>query len=117
MRRLISLVAVLLLLASAAPVMACVTNLAMSHEESACCRSMHGKCGEMVKQGCCQKVVHDSSPQVATEAITLAIHWVVFPQVASVTGTVTLDNPTRQTFQTEHSPPGLLIAKTAVLQI
>lgn len=117
MRRLISLVAVLLLLASAAPVMACVTNLAMSHEESACCRSMHGQCGEMAKQGCCQTVVHNDAPQFATESATLAIHWTVLAQVTSLTRPVALDNPTWQMFLAEHSPPGLLIAQTTVLRI
>jgi hypothetical protein len=117
MRRLISLVAVLLLLASAAPVMACVTNLAMSHAESACCRSMHGQCGEMAKQGCCQTVVHNDSPQFATESATLAVHWTVVTRVESLISPVTLDNPARQMFLAEHSPPGLLIAQTTVLRI
>lgn len=117
MRRLLSFVAVLLLLASAAPVMACVTNLAMSHEESACCRSMHGQCGEMAKMGCCQTVVHNDAPQVATEAATLAVQWVVLTQIDSFTMPVTLDNPTRQTSLAEHSPPGLLLARTTVLRI
>ncbi len=117
MRRLISLVAVLLLLASAAPVMACVTNLAMSHEESACCRSMHGQCGEMAKQGCCQTVVHNDGPQFATEVATLAVHWTVLTLVTNLTRPVALDNPARQMFLAEHSPPGLLIARTTVLRI
>jgi hypothetical protein len=117
MRRLLSFVAVLLLLASAAPVMACVTTLAMSHAESACCRSMHGQCGEMAKMGCCQTVVHNDSPQVATESATIAVQWVVLTQIDSLTRPVTLDKPTRQKFLAEHSPPGLLIAQTTVLRI
>jgi hypothetical protein len=117
MRRLISFVAVLLLLASAAPIMACVTGLAMSHAESACCRSMHGQCGEMAKTGCCQTVVHNNSPQVATESATLVVHWAVLAQVATLARPVTLDNPARQMFLAEHSPPGLLIAQTTVLRI
>ena len=117
MRRLISFVAVLLLLASAAPVMACVTNLAMSQTESACCRSMHGQCGEMAKMGCCRTVVHNDSPQVATEIATLAVHWTVLTRLDSLTMPVTLDNPARQTSLAEHSPPGLLIARTTVLRI
>ena len=117
MRRLLSLVAVLLLLASAAPVMACVTDLAMSPTESACCRSMHGQCGEMVKQGCCQTVVHNNSPQLAVESATLAVHWIVIAQAARFMQPVALVNPTRQVFLDEHSPPGLLIAQTTVLRI
>jgi len=117
MRRLLSFVAVLLLLASAAPVMACVTTLAMSHEESACCRSMRGQCGEMAKMGCCRTVVRNDSPQAATESASLAVQWIVLTQIDSFTMPVTLDNPTRQTSLAEHSPPGLLIARTTVLRI
>jgi len=118
MRRLLSFVAVLLLLASAAPVMACVTTLAMSHEESACCRSMHGQCGEMAKMGCCRTVVHNDSPQVATETATLAVQWVVLTtQIDSRTTPVVPDSPARQASLTDHSPPGLLIARTTVLRI
>lgn len=117
MRRLISFVAVLLLLASAAPVMACVTNLAMSQTESACCRSMHGQCGEMAKMGCCQTVVHNDSPQVATETATLAVQWISITRGDSLTALVVLDNPAHLTSLAEHSPPGLLIARTTVLRI
>lgn len=117
MRRLLSIVAVLVLLASAAPVMACVTNLTMTHAESACCRSMHGQCGEMAKQGCCQTVVRNDSPQVATESVTLAVHWAVLTQIDRLIQPVTLDDPMRQAFLTRHFPPGLLIAQTAVLRI
>ena len=63
MRRLSSIAAILLLLTAAAPVMACLTSVAMSHEESACCRAMHGQCGHMEKMGCCQTEVRtDESP-------------------------------------------------------
>jgi len=117
MRRLLSIVAILILLASAAPVMACVTDLAMSHTESACCRSMHGECGQMAKQGCCQTVVHNASPQVATESVTLAVYWTVFAQTDRLIRPLMLDDPTRQTFLTQHFPPGLLIAQTTVLRI
>jgi hypothetical protein len=66
MRRLVSIVAILLLLASAAPVMACLTNVVMSHEESACCRAMNGQCGHMEKMGCCQTEIRaDETPQIA----------------------------------------------------
>jgi hypothetical protein len=52
MRSLVSIVAILLLLTAAARVLACATAVAMSHEESACCRATHRRCGEMAKQGC-----------------------------------------------------------------
>lgn len=57
-RRLISFVAVLLLLLTAAPLMACVTEQSMTHEEQACCRLMKNQCGQMempASHGCCQK--------------------------------------------------------------
>ena len=117
MRRLLSIVAILILLASAAPVMACVTNLAMTHSESACCRSMHGQCGEMAKQGCCQTVVRNDSPQIATESVTLAFHSSVLTKIDCFIQPVTLDAPIRQAFLTQHFPPGLLIAQTTVLRI
>jgi hypothetical protein len=117
MRRLLSLVAVLLLLASAAPVMACVTDLAMSPTESACCRSMHGQCGEMVKQGCCQTVLPNNSPQLAVESATVAVHWTVIAQAGRFMQPVTLNIPVPQVFLSEHSPPGLLVAQTTVLRI
>ena len=63
MRRLTGIVAILLLLTAAAPVMACLTNVVMSHEESACCQAMHGQCGHMEKMGCCRPEVRaDESP-------------------------------------------------------
>lgn len=117
MRRLLSLAAVLLLLASAAPVMACVTNLAMNSTESACCRSMHGQCGEMVKQGCCQTVVHNNSPQLAVESATLAFHWTVIAEQGRFMQPVALDTPMRRVSFAEHSPPGLRIAQITVLRI
>ena len=42
MRRFASIVVISLLLTAAAPVMACLTSVMMSHEESACCREMQG---------------------------------------------------------------------------
>ena len=82
-RRLASLVAILLLLITAAPVLACATESGMTHEERACCRSMHGNCGEMAKTGCCKmEVWADAHPQlpVATPDISFVqafVQWVV----------------------------------------
>src|SRR5437016_14080750 len=77
MRRLASIVAILLLLASGAPVMACLTNVVMSHEESACCRAMHGQCGHMQKMGCCQTEVRtDETPQIGATSPTIHIQWI-----------------------------------------
>lgn len=69
MRRLASIVALLLLLTTAAPMMACVMGTAMSYEENACCRAMRGNCDEMAKTGCCRTEVRtDKQPQMAATA-------------------------------------------------
>ncbi|MGD0446648.1 MAG: hypothetical protein ABSA39_22160 [Edaphobacter sp.] len=118
MRRLACLIALLLLLSAAAPVLACVTGSAMNHEENACCRAMHGNCGKMAKTGCCKTEVRtDEHPQIATRIQSIDLHWVV----------VNWLTPTIVAFQTsphslfsapdEHSPPGLLTANTTVLRI
>ncbi len=77
MRRAASVVAILLLLIAAAPVMACVTSMVMSHEESACCRAMHGQCGHMEKMGCCRTEVRtDETPQIAGTSPAIDVQWV-----------------------------------------
>jgi hypothetical protein len=116
MRRLASIVALLLLLSAAAPVLACMTDSTMSHEENACCRAMHGNCGEMAKTGCCRTELRtDEHPQIATKVPSIDIHWAVIdwltPAVAAVQTVPSLRAPD------EHSPPGLLTAKTTVLRI
>jgi hypothetical protein len=118
MKRFASIVALFLLLSAAAPVLACMTESTMSHEESACCRAMHGNCGEMAKMGCCQTGVGtDEHPQMAATAPSIEVHWVVVdrPMPESVAAQTApfafLD------FPAEHSPPGLLVAKISVLRI
>src|SRR5580704_1167134 len=77
MRRLASIVAIVLLLTAAAPVMACLTSVVMSHEESACCRAMHGQCGHMEKMGCCRTEVRtDETPQIAAISPATDVQWV-----------------------------------------
>jgi hypothetical protein len=67
MRRIATLAAIFLLLTTVAPVLACVTGVGMSREETACCRAMHGQCGEMVKMSCCQtKARADIHPQIVS---------------------------------------------------
>lgn len=83
MRRLTSLVAVLLLLLMAAPGMACLTDQSMSHSGSACCRMMQGKCGDMVEQSCCRTEIRTQDPLLAAQSPDLKIHWVT-PDVAVV---------------------------------
>ncbi len=118
MRRLTSILAILLLLITAAPVLACVTGAAMSHEESACCRAMHGQCGEMAKQGCCRTEVRtDNTPQIAATSPAVSVHWICVAHLPSLPSPARLAVPTVWHVPDEHSPPGLLTAKTTVLRI
>jgi hypothetical protein len=118
MRRVSSIIALLLLLSIAAPAMACSTGAPMSHEENDCCRTMHGNCGEMAKTGCCRTEVRTNErPQIATTTPSIELHWAVIhwlmPEsvdVQTVPSSI-LDVPA------EHSPPGLLMARITVLRI
>jgi hypothetical protein len=118
MRRLASLIALLLLLSAAAPVLACVTGSVMSHEENSCCRAMHGNCGKMAKTGCCKTEVRtDERPQIATTIQSIDLHWAVIDWLTPTI--VAVQTPQHFLFNApeEHSPPGLLTAKTTVLRI
>jgi len=118
MGRLASFVAILLLLSTAAPVMACVTGSAMSHEEKACCRSMHGNCPEMAKMGCCQtKVRTDDQPQLATSAPISIVQCAVIVWHAANQITVQSLTLFPPQIPEEHSPPGLLATKITILRI
>ena len=118
MRRLASLVAILLLFAGAAPLLACMTGTPMSQEESACCRAMHDRCGGMAKMGCCRSEVRtDAQPQLLSSAPTL--HLAMVPVAPFAMFVAPAQSISQTWFQTPatHSPPGLLIADTAVLRI
>jgi hypothetical protein len=118
MRRLASIVAILLLFTAAAPVMACVTSVVMSHEESACCQSMHGQCGEMAKMGCCRTEVRtDETPQIAATSPATDVQWVCVAHLPALPTLVHFAASTVWRVPGEHSPPGLLTAKTTVLRI
>jgi hypothetical protein len=118
MKCLASIVALLLLLSTGAPVMACVTGTAMSHEESACCRAMHGNCGEMAKTGCCRTEVRtDEHPQIATTAPSIELHWAVMDRLIPAFAAVQTLPSSFFDIPSEHSPPGLITAKTTVLRI
>ena len=118
MRRLASIVAILLLLTAAAPVMACLTNVAMSHEESACCRAMLGRCGGMEKMGCCRTEVRtDETPQSAATSPAISVHWVCVAHLPTLPAPVHVVATTVRLMPDEHSPPGLLATRTTVLRI
>ena len=117
MRRLAGIVALLLLFSGAAPVLACVTATAMSHEESACCRAMHGNCGDMAKMGCCRiEVRTDNSPQIPTAAPSFDLHWVVIHWVAPIArpNAVAVSSLAASI---GHSPPELPAASISILRI
>ena len=118
MRRLTSIVAILLLLTAAAPVMACVTSVVMSHEESACCRAMHGQCVDMEKMGCCRTEVRtDETPQTAATSPATDVQWICVAYLPSLPAPVHAISSTVWRATDEHSPPGLLSTKTTVLRI
>lgn len=75
MRRPAGLVAILLLLATAAPVMACVTNVVMSHEESACCVAMHRQFGHMEEIGCCQTEIRTDETSLIAAFPAVHVQW------------------------------------------
>jgi hypothetical protein len=118
MRRLASIAAILLLITAAAPVMACLTNVVMSHEESACCRAMHGQCGQMEKMGCCRPQVRtDETPQIAATSPATDVQWVCVAHMPAVTTPLHVVASTVWLMPDEHSPPGLLTAQITVLRI
>ena len=118
MRRFASIVAILLLLTTAAPVMACLTNSVMSHEESACCQAMHGQCGDMAKMGCCRTEVRaDETPQIATTSPATDVQWVCVAHLTSLAAPVHFVASAVWHVPAEYLPPGLLTAKTTVLRI
>src|SRR5271170_6153164 len=106
MRRLASIVALLLLLTTAAPVLACMTGNSMSLEESACCRAMHGNCGEMAKIGCCRTEVRtDEHPQIATTAPSIELHWAVVDWLTPAAIAPQTFPSSFLDIPAEHSPP------------
>jgi hypothetical protein len=118
MRRAASIVAILLLLIAAAPVMACVANVMMSHEESACCRAMHGQCSHMEKMGCCRtEVRRDETPQIAGTSPAMEVQWFFVARVPALTVPIRRAASAAGSMPDEHSPPGLLSTKTTVLRI
>jgi hypothetical protein len=118
MRRLASLFAIFILLSTAAPLMACVTDSVMNQGESACCRAMHGKCDGMEQMGCCRtKVRSDENPQLATSAPAICFHFVIVNWFVPFLAEPQTIQPSLLRIPDAHSPPGLLIARITVLRI
>jgi hypothetical protein len=130
MRRLASLVALLLLFTAALPALACTTSRAMSREESACCRVMQdtgqntghnsgrNKCSQMVKQGCCRMELRTSEhPQLIATTSHRTVDWSI---VACVLHIATAGQTVSQIplpSPAEHAPPRLFNVRTTVLRI
>ena len=118
MRRIASFVAILVLLSAAAPLLACMTDSAMSQEESACCRSMHGNCGDMTTMGCCRTEVRtDHHPQMPSIAPSIDVQFVVISWLPPVVAEAQNVPASLLRRPDEHSPPGLLTARITVLRI
>lgn len=118
MRRFASFVAIFLLLATVSPALACVTDRAMSHEESVCCRTMHSQCSRMMKQGCCGIELRTGErPQLLARAPHTDVHWAVVARLASIAVHDRMIALSLLKSPADQSPPGLLTAKIAVLRI
>ena len=118
MRRFAAIVALLLLFSGAAPVLACVATSAMNQEESACCRAMHGNCGQMAKMGCCRTDVRtDTAPQLPTAPTSSDCNWVVLNWLAPAAIAPHMVTASFLASPREHSPPGLRAAQITVLRI
>ncbi len=118
MRRLSSIVAVFIMLVMMMPVLACASSPKMTRMEQDCCQQMHGKCGEMEKQGCCQMEVRNDPSQlpshvVAAPVVPLVAIAFLYPLLVELPASA--GQPWQ--FPNQHSPPGLLIASTTVLRI
>jgi hypothetical protein len=117
-RRLASFVAILLVLSTAAPSLACMTESAMTKEESACCRQMQGNCGDMAKMGCCRTEAHtDQNPQLATQAPSIDLPLAMIGRLDPVLALASCSSHIPLRALEDHSPPGLLTAAFIVLRI
>ena len=118
MRRLASIFAIVILLSTAAPLLACMTDSVMSQEETACCRAMHGKCDGMEKMGCCRTQLRtDEHPQTAASAPRMDLHLAVVDWLEPLVSEVQNVPPSIPGMADAHSPPGLVIARITVLRI
>lgn len=121
MRRLPALLAILLLLTTASPMLACVAGGSMTTQESACCRSMHGQCGDMAGTRCCQPQSQtDNHPQLAATTPSTEIHWTHWIACAdSAYLSPSLPRLAQASLRApEHHPPPLLrTLETIVLRI
>lgn len=112
MRRFTSIAAVLVMLVMTLPLLACTATPTMTRMERDCCLQMHGKCGEMAKQGCCQVEVRSDLNQLPATVfmppvLSLTIIAIAYPLLVETPAIAGY----RWHIPEEHSPPGLLIAR------
>lgn len=118
MRRLSSIVAVFIMLVMMMPVLACASSPKMTRMEEDCCQQMHGRCGEMAKQGCCQVEVRNDPGQLPAHTVAVPLqHLVLVAILYPLLSEMPASAGQPWLFPQEHSPPGLLIAATTVLRI
>jgi hypothetical protein len=117
-RRLTSTIAVFVMILMMLPVLACSATSNMSRTDRDCCEQMHGKCGDMARQGCCQVEVHTDLTQLPSQmtvapVLPVALVAIIYPRM--------IEQPamhgSRSRVPDDHSPPGLLIARSTVLRI
>ena len=118
MRRLTSIAAVLTMLVMLMPMLACAATPQMSRMEQSCCDKMHGKCGEMAKQGCCQVEVRNDLNQLPAQVVNAPL---AASTLVAIVGPLLIDLPASAGYRRQvpegHSPPGLLITSTTQLRI
>lgn len=118
MRRFTGIAALLVMLAMLFPVLACAAAPTVTRTEQDCCQQMHGKCGEMAKQGCCQVEVRNDPSQLPAHVVTAPVLSIT---TLAILYPLLVELPTSAGYRwhvpDEHPPPGLLIASTTVLRI
>jgi len=100
------------------PVLACAAAPTMSRMERDCCEQMHGKCGDMAKQGCCRVEAHNDRAQLPSNVTTspippIAPVTILYPRLVELSPSAGF----RWRVPNQHSPPGILITGTTVLRI
>src|SRR5579885_3207202 len=116
------LVAGLIAMMFAIPVMACVLpNAALTPEEKACCRQMAGQCGNMglsSSHSCCKSTLGYSVPFVVASRPGTAPHFQELGFIVADPGFIQSQrSPLIEPLAHTHSPPIPLQENTSILRI
>ena len=117
MKRLASIVAILLLLLTAAPVMACVADQAQTPAQAECCRQMHGDCGAMATTGCCPSDVREQAAQTAAMALLPVLQATASGAATALVVPAGRGLAARRVAPAQHSPPRPDSAAPSILRI